>query len=168
MGLLDQINLIDHITYLALTDFLRILLLLLCFFLLYPHNILCYPHSRFLYANFIFPNFWNAIKLLLSFKYPISPDTLIFDGILNNKCIWSGHISLSIIFTPFHLHKSLMISRISALNSLYIIFLLFFLAFHHFTAVPGLLSFFHLYIKSRESREQHFWKDFYENRRSAH
>ena len=42
------------------------------------------------------------------------------------------------------------------LHSKYIIFLLFFLAFHHFTAVPGLLSFFYLHIKSRESREQHF------------
>jgi hypothetical protein len=35
----------------------------------------------------MFPYFWNIIKLLLPFRYPIKLDMLIFGGILNSRWI---------------------------------------------------------------------------------
>ena len=50
----------------------------------------------------------------------------IFGGIATNICTWSGHISPSIISTPFHLHSVLSISRIPSLFSPKNTFLLYF------------------------------------------
>ena len=76
-----------------------------------------HQNSRLRYANFMFPHFWNIIKLLFPFKYPMNPATLILGGMLTYMCIWSGHTSPSMISAPFHWHNFLSISRISNLFS---------------------------------------------------
>ena len=43
----------------------------------------------------------------------MNPKTLNLGGLLSNRCILSGHISPSMISTPFHLHNVRIISRIS-------------------------------------------------------
>ena len=35
----------------------------------------------------MFPNFWNIIRLLLPFRYPINPETLILGGMLRSRWI---------------------------------------------------------------------------------
>ena len=35
----------------------------------------------------MFPHFWNIIKLLFPFKYPMNPATLILGGMLTYMCI---------------------------------------------------------------------------------
>lgn len=45
----------------------------------------------------------------------MNDDILYLGGILSNKCTWSGHISPSIISTPFHAHSVRKISLISNL-----------------------------------------------------
>ena len=58
--------------------------------------------------------------------YPINPATLIFGGIFNNICMWSGQISASSICTSFHWHNCLCIFPISVFLSLYSICLRYF------------------------------------------
>ena len=74
----------------------------------------------------MFPYFWNIIRLLFPFRYPMKLLTLIFGGILTSRCIWSGHTSPSIISTPFHWHNCRSISRISVRFSPKNTFLLYF------------------------------------------
>ena len=74
----------------------------------------------------MFPHFWYMMTLLFPFKNPIKPDTLIFGGISTSMCTWSGHISASIIFTPFHSHNCLSIFPIASRFSLKNTFLRYF------------------------------------------
>ena len=58
----------------------------------------------------------KIIIALFPFKYPINCEILYLGGTLTSRCTWSGIICSSMISTPFHLHKSFMISLISALS----------------------------------------------------
>ena len=44
-----------------------------------------HQNSRFRYANFIFPYFWNMISALFPLRYPMNPETLILGGMLTNR-----------------------------------------------------------------------------------
>ncbi len=48
----------------------------------------------------MFPYFWNIIRLLFPFRYPMKLLTLIFGGMLTSRCMWSGHTSPSTISLP--------------------------------------------------------------------
>ena len=72
-----------------------------------------HQNSLFRYLYFNSPNCSYNIVLLFPFKYPINLDTEYFGGISNSMCTWSGHISASTIFTPFHSHNFLSIAPIA-------------------------------------------------------
>lgn len=92
-----------------------------CIYIVPLHQKLGFP-----YLNFRFPCLSCIRVLLFPFRNPINPDTLSFGGISTSMWIWSGPPSASMIFTPFHLHRSRSIFPISPLCSPQNIFLLYF------------------------------------------
>ena len=66
-------------------------------------------------------------------RYPAVPlkcrnmkvETLIFGGILTQRCTWSRHTAPSMISTPLYLHNVWMISRTSVLTCPYKLFFLY-------------------------------------------
>ena len=85
---------------------------LLCI-LTYCINIVVFTPPPISIFEFEIPHCPYIIKLLFTLRYPTNDATLIFEGISTNICTRSGHISASIIFTPFYLHNSRRIAPIS-------------------------------------------------------
>ena len=108
----------NHTLNLLLTDFEYIPVFSLHSSLQYLHNIL---YAQNAYSRIYILNshvFQNIIRVLFPFTYPIKLelDTDILGGISTYICTWFGHISPSIIFTPFLLQGMLKIFAMSCFN----------------------------------------------------
>lgn len=87
--------------------FLRLIILFLdillyCFFCYIPHcsNIISSGPKALFHLFCTSGCLSKIIRALFPFKYPINSDTLIFGGMLTQRCTWSGHTAPSIISTP--------------------------------------------------------------------